>query len=410
VQAEARVQWLGARGDKTVLILDASPFYPEGGGQIGDTGWIRTQSGLFVVEDTKSDPAGRIVHIGRLSEGSLEPGQLAKAEVDRDKRERSQRHHTATHLLHRALKDVLGEATSQQGSYVGPDQLRFDFNHPRPVTREQLDDVWKIINERGMEDLPVDWQIMPIDQARQMGAVMMFGEKYGEQVRVVSIGDYSRELCGGTHTHHSGELGSVVIAGESGIGSGKRRIVAYAGQPALELLTHRLRTLEQIGQRVGAPTLDDTPARIDALLAELEATRREVHRLQQQQAHAAGAQLAARARVVHGVKVVAEAISNTDPAMLEQLADAVRDELRSGVVVLGTAQNGKVQFVATVTRDLTERIHAGALIGEVASQASGRGGSKFPNFAKGSGTEPAKLGAALQHTFNVVERTLASTS
>ena len=167
------------------------------------------------------------------------------------------RHHTATHLLHRALKDVLGDATSQQGSYVGPDQLRFDFNHPRAMSREELRAVSSILNDRSMDDLPVHWEIVPLARARQLGALMMFGEKYGEDVRVVSIGDYSRELCGGTHTHHSGELGAVVIASESGIGSGKRRIFAYAGQAALDYLNERLHTLDSIAERIGARGADE---------------------------------------------------------------------------------------------------------------------------------------------------------
>ncbi|HEY0580852.1 MAG TPA: alanine--tRNA ligase, partial [Chloroflexota bacterium] len=203
-QSQSRV--LALTGDR--LVLEASPFYPEGGGQIGDAGWIRTPGGMFVVDDTRFDAAGHIVHHGKLAEGEIAIGELARAEVDAPRRDRSRRHHTATHLLHRALKDVLGEGTSQQGSYVGPDQLRFDFNYAGAVGRDDLKAVADIINDRSMDDLPVHWEIVDMEHARDMGAIMMFGEKYGEQVRVVSIGDYSRELCGGTHTHHSGELGS----------------------------------------------------------------------------------------------------------------------------------------------------------------------------------------------------------
>ncbi len=219
-QNDTRILALHRDADTARLLLEASPFYPEGGGQVGDTGTIRTPGGVFVVEDTRSDGAGHVVHYGHV-EGDLREGQLAHAEVDVARRDRSRRHHTATHLLHRALKDILGEGTSQQGSYVGPDQLRFDFNYPAALDAEQLQAVSDIINDRSMDDLPVHWEIVPMDQARELNAVMMFGEKYGDQVRVVSIGDYSRELCGGTHTHHSGELGTVSIASESGIGSGQ---------------------------------------------------------------------------------------------------------------------------------------------------------------------------------------------
>ncbi|MDQ3809111.1 MAG: alanine--tRNA ligase, partial [Chloroflexota bacterium] len=292
------------------VVLEATPFYPEGGGQVGDTGWIRTPGGVFVVEDTQSDGGGHVVHSGHVASGALRVGELARAEVDVQRRDRSRRHHTATHLLHRALKDVLGEGTSQQGSYVGPDQLRFDFNHPRPLSRAQLGDLWRVINERSMDDLAVHWEIVPLDRARQMGAIMMFGEKYGDEVRVVSIGDYSRELCGGTHTHHSGELGAVVIASESGIGSGKRRIVAYAGQPAFEYLNGRLQTLETIAERVGTRGVEDVEARIETLMAELERMRRELERREQQHARESADSLAQGARKIAGVKVVVRAIDH----------------------------------------------------------------------------------------------------
>jgi alanyl-tRNA synthetase len=393
-------------GSKARLVLEASPFYPEGGGQVGDTGWIRTPGGLFVVDETRFDDSGHIVHFGHVEEGVVHIGELARAEVDAPRRDRSRRHHTATHLLHRALKDVLGEGTSQQGSYVGPDQLRFDFNYPRAVSRAQLQEVASIINARSMEDLSVHWEVVPMQRARQMGAIMMFGEKYGDEVRVVSIGEYSRELCGGTHTHHSGELGAVVIADESGIGSGKRRIVAYAGQAALSHLNERLHLLETLTERVGARTSDELEARLDSLLQELETLRREVQRRQQQQANESASRLAAHAREVRGFKVVVEAIDNSTSEDLERMVDAIRQELLSGVVVLGSVHDGRVPFVVGVTRDLTSRVHAGKLVGEIGRKAGGGGGGTRADFAKGGGTQPAQLGAALQHAFTIVEQAL----
>jgi alanyl-tRNA synthetase len=402
IQAGTRV--LAVRPDR--LVLEASPFYPEGGGQIGDAGWIRTPSGLFVVEDTRFDDAEHIVHLGHVQQGTIEEGEMAQAQVDAHRRDRTRRHHTATHLLHRALKDVLGEATSQQGSEVAPDALRFDFNAAQPVSRPQLDEVSRIVNERSLEDLSVHWEIMPIDRARESGAVMMFGEKYSDMVRVVSIGEYSRELCGGTHTHHSGELGAFVIGSEAGIGSGKRRIVAYAGHAALAFLAERVRLLESVGERVGAPTVDQTSARLDALLAELESTRRELQRLQQQQAHESAGALAARAMDVEGVKVVAGLVEKADRETLSRLIDTVREELRSGVVVLGTADNGRVQLMAGVSRDLTDRLKAGTLLNEVARIVGGKAGGP-PNFAQGGGTQPAKLPEALESTRTIVARLLS---
>jgi alanyl-tRNA synthetase len=402
-QSDTRVLALEPDAGASRLVLEASPFYPEGGGQVGDTGVIRTPGGVFVVDDTHVDGAGHIVHFGRV-EGEVHPGELARAEVDVARRDRSRRHHTATHLLHRALKDVLGEGTSQQGSYVGPDQLRFDFNYPRALDAEQLQAVNNIINDRGMDDLPVHWEIVPMDQARQMGAVMMFGEKYGDEVRVVSIGDYSRELCGGTHTHHSGELGAVTIASESGIGSGKRRILAYAGASALAYVQQRLRLLESLARRVGARNPEEIEPRVDAMLAEMDTLRREVHRRQQQQAQNAAGALTSEARVVNGVRVVAARVDGASRDDLAKLADAVRDQLISGVVVLAGGQDGRIPLVAEVTRDLTDRLHAGALVKEVGARAGGGGGGNRPDFATGQGTDPAKIGAALQHAFTLVEQ------
>ncbi len=395
-----------AAGAAGQLVLEASPFYPEGGGQVGDAGLIRTPAGLFLVEDTRFDGAGHIVHVGRVEQGLLELGNLASAEVDAPRRQQTMRHHTATHLLHRALKDVLGPAASQQGSYVGPSVLRFDVNHPRPLTPAQLGDVGRIVNERSMEDLAVHWQIMPMEQARKTGAVMMFGEKYGDQVRVVSIGDYSKELCGGTHTHHAGELGLVIIASETGIGSGKRRLVAYAGQAALAYVAERLRTLEAIAERVG-PTGDDPVQRVDALYADLEAMRRELERLRHQQAHESASRLTTAARVVQGVNVLAQTVDEADDETLKSMVDAAREGLGSAVVALATSQAGRPRFVVGITRDLTARgLHAGKLVSQVASAAGGGGGGR-PDFATGGGGDPARVPAALAEAYEAIEQALS---
>jgi alanyl-tRNA synthetase len=387
------------------LVLRETPFYAERGGQTADTGWLTWSGGEGEVLDVQAQGEA-IRHRVRLRGRPPQPGEAVHAEIDRPRRAAIARHHTATHLLHRALKDVLGPGTSQQGSYVGPELLRFDFNAPQAMSREQVEAVSAIINDRSMDDLPVNWEIMSIDQARASGAVMMFGEKYGEQVRVVSIGEYSRELCGGTHTHHSGELGAVVIGREFGIGSGKRRIEAYAGQAALGHLKERLNTLDALAMRVGARSSEDLPQRIDALLEEVETLRREVQRRQQQQAHESAAQLSHRARQVHGVNVVAEAVQGASEDELKQMVDAVRQDLRSAVVVLGTQQDGRLRFVAGVTPDLVQRIRAGDLLKQVAAQAGGGAGGP-PHFATGGGTQPERLGEALAHTFTVVERALS---
>jgi alanyl-tRNA synthetase len=305
---------------------------------------------------------------------------------------------------------VLGPGTSQQGSYVGPDQLRFDFNYPRALDREQLRAVTDIINDRSMEDLPVSWEIVPMGRATQMGAIAMFGEKYGDRVRVVSIGDYSRELCGGTHTHHSGELGSVMLASESGIGSGKRRIVAYAGPAAQAYIQDRLDLLDSLTHRVGAHSSEEVASRIDSLLAEIESLRKELQRRQQQQASTAAGSLASNARDISGVKVVAASVEGASADDLARLSDAIRQELRSGVVVLAGAQNGRIPVVVGVTRDLTDRLHAGTIVREVAQRADGGGGGNNPEFGRGQGTNPAKIGAALQHAYTMIQQALGPQS
>ncbi len=394
-------------GAQARVVLEASPFYPEGGGQVGDTGWIRTADGTFVVEDTRMDGGGHIIHSGRLQEGAMAVSEFARADVDVHRRDRSRRHHTATHLLHRALKDLLGEATSQQGSEVRPEHLRFDFNHPRPLTQQELADLTRIINERSMDDLPVHWEIVPLERARHMGAIMMFGEKYGDEVRVVSIGEYSRELCGGTHTHASGELGAFVLGSESGIGSGKRRIVAYAGEAALGHIHKRLELLDQLSEQVGARSPDELQARIAALQADLERMQRELERRQQEHARESAGSLAQHARDVGGVKVVAQAVEHAAPSDLPRMVDAVRDDLRSGVVVLGARVDARAHFAVAVTRDLTDRVQAGKLLQQVVAVAGGKGGGA-PHFAQGSGSQPEQLQAALERAYAVVQEALAS--
>jgi alanyl-tRNA synthetase len=347
-----------------------------------------------------------VVHTGRVLEGNLRVGELARAEVDRLRRERTMRHHTVTHLLHRALKDTLGEGTSQQGSLVSPELARFDFNFPRAMSREEIQAVASIINDRTMQDLPVHWEVMPMAQAQKTGAVMMFGEKYGDQVRVVSIGDYSRELCGGTHAHHSGQLGLAVIASESGIGSGKRRIVAYAGDAAHRYVAERAQALEQILERLGARSVDDAGQRVDALLRELDDVRREIERVRSEQSRDVAVHLAGVARPVEGIKVVAQAVDGADDDTMKQLVDRIREQIQSGAVVLGTVRAGQPRFVVGVTRDLAgSRLHAGNLLKEVARAAGGGGGGR-PDFATGGGGDPSRVGAALDQVAGVVRTML----
>ena len=384
-----------ATGQRVAMIFDQTPFYAESGGQIGDTGAIETARGARIeVFDTKK-PAGDLnVLFGEVTAGEIVVGDEVRFAVDDERRDRIRANHSATHLLHLALKRVLGAHVAQKGSLVAPDRLRFDFSHFSPMSEDQKREVEDLVNAEIRRNLDSHVDVLPIEQARQQGAVAMFGEKYGDRVRVVRIGGESLEFCGGTHVRRAGDIGLFKLVGETGVAQGVRRIEAVTGAGALEYLRRIEEELVRTGERLRSGPFD-VSGRVDKVLAEVKALEKEVAALKGKLASGAGGRdLLAEAVDVAGIKVLAAATEVADAKVLRETGDALRDKLGSGVVVLCGVGDDKVSIVAMVTKDLIERVHAGKLLGAVAEVLGGRGGGK-PDMAQGGGKDPSKVPAAL---------------
>ncbi len=391
-------------GEAVEVVLDRTPFYAEAGGQVGDTGWLRSSSARFQVLDTQR-PAGQVVvHRGVVREGTLRVGDRVRAEVDAARRRETMRHHTATHLLHKALREVLGEHARQAGSLVAPDRLRFDFLHLQPLTPDQLRAVEERVNEKVLEAIPVRVDFLPYEEALRRGAMALFEEKYGDVVRVVSVGDYSRELCGGTHLRNTSEVGLFRILQETGVASGVRRIEAVAGWAAYRWACRQAELLQTTAQKMRAPS-EEVPARVERLLQQLRDLERQLATLQQGLGAAELERALERAREVCGVRVVSARFDGLREQALRALGDQLRDRLRSGAVVLGSALDGRVALVAMVTRDLTHRLKAHELIQPVAELVEGRGGGR-PELAQAGGRNPDRLDEALERVPEFVQRLL----
>jgi alanyl-tRNA synthetase len=391
-------------GEAVEVVLDRTPFYAEAGGQVGDTGWLRSSSARFQVLDTQR-PAGQVVvHRGVVREGTLRVGDGVRAEVDAARRRETMRHHTATHLLHKALREVLGEHARQAGSLVAPDRLRFDFLHLQPLTPDQLRAVEERVNEKVLEAIPVRVDFLPYEEALRRGAMALFEEKYGDVVRVVSVGDYSRELCGGTHLRNTSEVGLFRILQETGVASGVRRIEAVAGWAAYRWACRQAELLQTTAQKLRAPS-EEVPARVERLLQQLRDLERQLATLQQGLGAAELERALERAREVCGVRVVSARFDGLREQALRALGDQLRDRLRSGAVVLGSALDGRVALVAMVTRDLTHRLKAHELIQPVAELVEGRGGGR-PELAQAGGRNPDRLDEALERVPEFVQRLL----
>jgi alanyl-tRNA synthetase len=392
-------------GEKGLVILDRTPFYPEGGGQVGDRGVLRLPAGEFQVKDSQDDGAGHILHRGLVRAGTVSRGAVAQALVDRTHRLDTTRHHSLTHLLHQTLRDVLGPATQQRGSLVDPGVARFDFNYHQPLSELQRREIQGLINQHVLDDLEVSWRVMSLDEARETGAQMIFGEKYGDEVRVVSIGDYSRELCGGTHVHHSAEVGPTVLLSETGIGSGLRRVTVLAGQPGLSEIYRRIDDLQEVAARLNVP-LDQAKRRVDDLLQQLDGARREIQRLSSQLAARRVEQIAAGLQQVDGVGVLATQVEAPSAQALTEQWDALRDKLSNSVVFLGSSSGGRSSLLVGVTPDLRGRgLDAGALMRRFAELAGGKGGGN-PTLAKGAGGDPTLLAQALGEAPRLVREAL----
>ncbi len=403
-------------GDKVEVVTPETPFYVESGGQVSDTGFITRYVGdtdeivwEIVVTDTRRPVPGLIVHIGEVTGGAPEVGDACWVEVDFDRRLDIMRNHTATHVLHRELRDLLGEHVHQAGSVVAPDRLRFDFTHSSMLTQDELDTIEEGVNDVVLEDLPVEFEQMAYREAVAGGATALFTEKYGDEVRVVEVGwdddVYSKELCGGTHVSHTGEIAFFHIVSEESIGAGVRRIEAVTGREAQRLAQARLRLLDQTAAilRVQPDQLDRA---VRNLYAELQTSQKENARLKAQLAMQQTDRLAAEAVDVNGAKVVTAEVPGADMQTLREMSDKLREQLGSAVVVLATAIDDKPQFIAAVTDDLLARgAHAGELVKAVARVVGGGGGGRA-SLAQAGGRDLSKLSEALAQVQDVVRQQL----
>ncbi|WP_029687380.1 alanine--tRNA ligase [Tatumella saanichensis] len=379
-------------GQQAVVILDNTPFYGESGGQVGDTGTLTASGVSFTVTDTQKYGQAN-GHKGVLESGTLRVGDSLAAKVDEQRRARIRLNHSATHLLHAALREVLGDHVAQKGSLVNDKYLRFDFSHSEAVKPEQLRRVNEIVNAQIRRNLAIETDIMDIEAAKASGAMALFGEKYDQKVRVLTMGDFSVELCGGTHASRTGDIGLFRITSESGTAAGVRRIEAVTGEAALQTLFAQDDQLHEIAHQVKANSsnLND---KVRMLVEQVRSLEKELQNLQDQQAAQASSSLASKAIEVKGVRLLVSELPNTEPKLLRTMVDDLKNQLGSAIIVLGTSSEGKVSLIAGVTKDLTDRVKAGELIGAIASQVGGKGGGR-PDMAQAGGTEPAALPAAL---------------
>jgi len=379
-------------GDDAVIVLDHTPFYAESGGQVGDTGELRNASSRLLVEDTIKVQAAVFGHQGRVVEGEIKVGDVLNAKVDAERRAKTMRNHSATHLMHKALREVLGGHVQQKGSLVTPERTRFDFSHNAPVTAGQIARIEAIVNAEVLANVATHAQIVPIDEAQKLGAMMLFGEKYGDEVRVLDIGT-TRELCGGTHVERTGDIGLFKIVAETGIAAGVRRVEAVTGDNALAYLQSLEHTVHQVaGTLKTAP--DEIDGRLHAVLDQVRALEKELAALKGRLASSQGDELLGKAVEVGGIKVLAAMLAGADAKALRETMDKLKDKLKTAAIVLAAVEGGKVQLAAGVTSDSTARLKAGELVNFVAQQVGGKGGGKA-DMAMAGGTDASKLDAAL---------------
>ncbi len=379
-------------GDMGVVVLNDTPFYAESGGQIGDSGELRSENAIFGVEDTQKIQASVFGHHGVIKTGSLKIGDSVSARVNVAARASTMRNHSATHLMHKALREVLGEHVQQKGSLVDTDKTRFDFVHNAPMTDEEIRKVEQIVNAEILANAATQARVMDIESAQKTGAMMLFGEKYGDEVRVLDIGS-SRELCGGTHVSRTGDIGLFKITAESGVAAGVRRVEATTGEGALKLVQAQQALLSQVANELKAPA-QEVPAKLAQVMDNIKALEKELARLKSRLAASQGDDLAMQAQDIAGIKVLAAVLEGVDANGLRETMDKLKDKLKSAAIVLASISDGKVSLAAGVTADLTGKLKAGDLVNSVAQQVGGKGGGR-PDMAMAGGTEPAKLPQAL---------------
>jgi alanyl-tRNA synthetase len=387
-------------GEMGVVVLDDTPFYAESGGQVGDRGALQSVHGIFAVEDTQKIQATVFGHHGVVKTGTITVGNGVAAKVDVLARARTARNHSATHLLHKALREVLGDHVQQKGSQVDPDKTRFDFVHNQPMTDAEIRRVENIVNAEILANTANETRVLPIAEAQKLGAMMLFGEKYGDSVRVLDIGS-SRELCGGTHVSRTGDIGLFSITAEGGVAAGVRRVEAVTGDNALTYMQGMETALGGV-----AGTLKvlpkDVPARVSAVLDQVKKLERELAALKGKLASAQGDDMVAQALDIKGAKVLAAKLEGADINTLRETMDKLKDKLKSTAVVLASVADGKVTLIAGVTADLTAKVKAGELVNMVAQQVGGKGGGR-PDMAQAGGTQPENLAAALASVPSWVE-------
>jgi alanyl-tRNA synthetase len=379
-------------GDDAVVVLDHTPFYAESGGQAGDSGDLRNATSRFLVEDTQKIQADVFGHHGRVVEGSIKAGDAFNARVDAEVRARTIRNHSATHLMHKALREVLGDHVQQKGSQVTADRTRFDFAQNAPLTDEQIREVEELVNAEILQNADAQAQVMALEDAQKSGAMMLFGEKYGETVRVQTIGS-SKELCGGTHVKRTGDIGLFKIVAEGGVAAGVRRVEAITGAHALAYTQNLETTLKGVAALLKA-TPHDVPARVAAAQDQIRTLEKEIAALKGKLASSQGDELMAQAVDVKGIKVLAAVLEGADAKTLRDTMDKLKDKLKTAAIVLAAVEGGKVQIAAGVTNDTTGKVKAGELVNFVAQQVGGKGGGK-PDMAMAGGTDPAGLPQAL---------------
>ncbi|MEJ7698549.1 MAG: DHHA1 domain-containing protein [Pyrinomonadaceae bacterium] len=397
-------------GEEGLIVLEETPFYAESGGQVGDTGTLFNADAQVKVFDTFAPIAGIVLHKSKVEKGSIKIGDEVAATVDAEKRDATRRNHTATHLVHAALREVLGTHVKQAGSVVAPNYLRFDFTHYQPISREEILEIEDLVNREVLKNDQINTDLMSIEEAMQTGAMALFGEKYGSEVRVLRIGEgiFSKELCGGTHVRATGDIGSFKILSDEAIASGVRRIRAITGLDAFA----RFREDEQLIEKSLSALKtqrDNLPGAIERLQEELKKARRENDELKMKIATGAVGASSANgdeAREINGIKVLAKVIENLDAGAMRQLSDNLLNKLKSGVIVLGRKDETKVSIIVRVSDDLTGRIKAGNVIKEIAPIIGGRGGGKA-DMAEGGGNEPENLAQAIDASYGVIEQMLS---
>jgi alanyl-tRNA synthetase len=395
-------------GIQGVVVLDHTPFYAESGGQVGDRGVLRKQGGVFRVLDTRKQGEGAIIHLGELTQGAIGLGDQVEALVDHERRAATRLNHSATHLLHAALREVLGDHVQQKGSLVDPERLRFDFSHFQPLSAAELQRIENRVNQQIRANADVETRIMSIDQAKDAGAMALFGEKYGDVVRVLSIGDFSVELCGGTHARRAGDIGLFKIVSEAGVASGVRRIEAVTGEAALAYIGETEETLTDLAGMVKA-SRDDAAAKVGQLLERNRKLEKELEALKARLASSQGSDLASQAEDVGGIKVLAARLDGADAKSLRETVDQLKNKLGAAAVILATVTDDKVALVAGVTKAETGRVKAGELVNHVATQLGGRGGGR-PDMAQAGGSQPENLDAALASVTDWVRQQLAASA